>query len=68
MTYSEFLTKLNTSVHIKDYYSQLIVHTKDILQDIESRNQGLVARDLHITQSKLSNILPLLKELYYAQH
>jgi len=56
------------SLNPQEYHRLLIVHAKDILEDTNKRNQGLVAKDLNITQSKLSNILPLLKELYYANN
>jgi len=59
------LRNLNVTKHIPNYYSQLIVHTGDILKDIEKRSQGVVARDLGLTQPQLSTLLKLLKELYY---
>ena len=43
-----------------DYYLLLLTNSKHIVKEVKFRNQGVVAKELNISQSKLSNILPLL--------
>ena len=64
MTYQDLI---DTNEPVTNFYQLLIDNTKDLLIDIDKRNQGLVAKDLNMTQSQLSIIVKMLKELYYAR-
>lgn len=64
MSYQDLL---NSNTKPTNFYQQLIDHTSELLQDIENRNQGVVAKDLGMSQTQLSHILKLLKELFYAK-
>ncbi len=66
--YLKFKQYLKDNKPIPDYYHQLVEHTKDILIDISLSKQSIVAQELNLTPVKLSHLLPLLKELYYATH
>lgn len=64
MTYQDFKNLLKRETLPKqDYYSHLVSFREDILKDIFDRNQGVVARDLGLTPSKLSYITQILKSI-----
>ena len=67
-TYEGFKTLIQLEEMYKmDYYKSLIKFRKDILRDIDNRNQGVVSRDLKLSQPKLSTISNMLKaiEIYF---
>lgn len=62
MTYEEFKDYIkHTQIPKEDYYIYLLEFYDEILLDIFNRNQGVVARDLKINPTKLSNIMPIIK-------
>jgi len=61
--YEAFKAKIKANERIEDYNSQLLVHRQSILEDIQERNQGVVARDLNMSQSRLSILVPFLRAL-----
>jgi len=63
----EHLLEIAKTKQVTNYYQTLATHTEELLADINKRNQGVVARDLNMSQSELSHVLKLLKELYYAR-
>jgi len=64
----EHLLELAKTTKVDNYYQTLVTHTEELLVDINKRNQGVVARDLNMSQTELSHILKLLKELHYARN
>jgi len=58
--YEEWKESL-TKRHDPEYYKNIIAYFNDIVEDINHRNQGLVAKDLNITPSKLSQMINLLR-------
>jgi len=63
MTYKELIENLQTPPENNPvYWRTLITNAEVILLQIAKTNQGVVARDLKMSSSKLSNILPILKE------
>ena len=61
MTYEEFKAAIERGDHITSYYHKLLDHAEDILLDIGMNGQGVVAKQLGVTQPKLSVIKQLLK-------
>ena len=61
--YKIFLEDLSKGRRFNYFYKQLITLRRDILIDINNRNQGLVARDLMISPVKMSTIAQMLKEM-----
>ena len=61
----EYIDLINSRSKIRGQklYEHIYQYYQDLVLDIHSRNQGVVARDLGITASKLSHILSLLKGL-----
>ena len=58
--------QLVSTLHTKEpnplYWRTLVLNSSIVLLEIEMRNQGVVAKDLKMTASKLSNIVSLLRE------
>jgi len=63
----------NTDTHLQlqkhtqyteeDYYLNVVRFKTDILMGVAKTNQSVVAKQLNMTQTKLSNILDILKVL-----
>lgn len=66
--YKLFLNYLESGRQFKYFYKQLMTLRRDILIDISSRNQGLVAKDLGINTVKMSAIVAMLKEMDAIQY
>jgi len=47
----------------EDYYLNVVRFKTDILMGVAKTNQSVVAKQLNMTQTKLSNILDILKVL-----
>ena len=62
MKFKQFITELHKVNPNPAYYHQIVQHAKLILVEIALRNQGVVARDLGMSTTKLSTIKPLLIE------
>jgi len=61
--YKYFIEAIKQGRQFKYFYKQLMTLRRDILLDISKRNQGLVAKDLHINPVKMSAIIAMLKEM-----
>ena len=59
MDYKKFQDTIHQE-HIPNYYSLLLQFSNEIVEDTLVRKHHLVAKDLKLSQSKFSNILPLL--------
>jgi len=66
--YKYFIRSISEGRQFKYFYKQLITLRRDILLDISKRNQGVVARDLHINPVKMSAIIAMLKEVDATQY
>lgn len=66
-TYADFKKDIADDKPIQDYYLKLVHYTEDILLDIVTSKQVIVAQELNMTPVKLSHILPLLKALHLAR-
>ena len=69
MTFNELTNQLHNNPPQPNphFYKVLTSNAVTILQEIELRNQGLVAKDLNISLPKLNHLLPLLKEFVFTQ-
>ena len=64
--YSQFITRLNSDdIYMsKDvYYKSIIQFAPEIMLDIHKTNQTEVSERLNMTQTKLSNMLNILRYL-----
>lgn len=61
--YKYFISQLESGRRFNLYYKQLLTLRRDILLDCRQRSQGLVAKDLQLTPTKLSTIVQLFKEV-----
>jgi hypothetical protein len=59
MSYQQFKQDIKEK-HLPDYYLLLLHYSSEIVEETLVRKHHLVAKDLKITPSKFSNILPLL--------
>lgn len=64
-TYNDFKASIasNEQLTKTQYYTLIVTHAQDILQDIEDQGQAQTASDLNISQTKLSHIVNVLKVL-----
>ena len=62
LTYKELITLIHSKEPNPNYYQQLTQHSHSIVMQVAITNQGVVARDLKMSASKLSYLMPLFKE------
>ncbi len=62
LTYQELIQELQSTKPNPRYYHTLIENSQTILLQIAIQSQRIVAEDLKMTTSKLSNIVCILKE------
>lgn len=59
-SYSNFIKSIPKLTKL-EYYEALVLHKEEILRDIHNSNQGVVAKKLNLTSSKLNILLLLLR-------
>ena len=59
MKYEELVDQIQKG-YLDDYYTQLLLHSEEILRAYRTRNQTQMGKELNIDQSKVSFLLKLL--------
>ncbi len=64
LTYQQLKQHITKEQTLDNYYEHLLLNAEAIILDISIRGQGPVAKDIGMTQGKLSALTVLLKAYY----
>ncbi len=62
MSYEELIKAISEG-HIENYWDKIIDNSEPILDNVAERRQMVVSKELKMTQTQLSGILPILRAL-----